>query len=383
MKNFLFVFKFIAKIIYAFLKLLPIQNKVVLISRFNKETSIDFQLLENEIKNVNPNIKVKILNHKLKNKFLLISDVLIEMYHLATSNSAIIDSYVIPVSILKHKKDLVIIQIWHAIGSIKKFGHASLNTKEGASHKTATIMDMHKNYTYVITSGHDTIPFYAEAFNIERKRIKAIGMPRVDYLNSLEIKNQKKNEIYNVYPILKTKKNILYAPTFRKNENIPYEEIIKKIDFNRYNLIIKKHINDISEIKTDRNIIIDQQFHHTDMLFVADYIITDYSAIAFEAAALLIPTYFFVYDIEKYKKNRGLFINFNEDKFPGFVSSNSNDIVNAIEQNIHNISEMKRFKEKYIANTNGISTKRIIELLELKGGYEYDPVVEKVINWFS
>lgn len=359
------------------------QNKVVLISRFNKETSIDFQLLENEIKDVNPNVKVKILNHKLKNKFLLIFDVLIEMYHLATSSSAIIDSYVIPVSILNHKKDLVIIQIWHAIGSIKKFGHASLNTKEGASHKTATIMNMHKNYTYVITSGHDTIPFYAEAFNIEKNKIKAIGMPRVDYLNNLEIKKKKQKEIYKVYPVLKTKKNILYAPTFRKNEEIPYEEIIEKIDFSQYNLIIKKHINDISEIKTDKNVILDQQFHHTDMLFVADYVITDYSAIAFETAALSIPTYFFIYDIEKYKKNRGLFIDFNEDEISGFVSSNASDIIKAIEKKICNHSKMNNFKEKYVANTNGISTKRIIELLELKGGYEYDPAVEKVINWFS
>jgi ATP-dependent DNA ligase len=73
---------------------------------------------------------VVILNHKPKDKAYLILQVLNEMFHLATSKYCIIDSYVIPVSILKHRNKLVIIQIWHALGAIKKFGYASLGLKE-------------------------------------------------------------------------------------------------------------------------------------------------------------------------------------------------------------------------------------------------------------
>lgn len=372
MKNFLLFSKVIARFIYFFLKLLPTQNKVVLISRFNKTTSIDFKLIEEEIKQVSPNTSIKILNHKLRNKFLLICDVLIEMYHLATSKAAIIDSYVIPVSILNHKKNLIIIQIWHALGAIKKFGHASLNTKEGASTKTAQIMDMHKNYNYVIASGKETVPFYAKAFNIDESKIKVFGMPRVDYLNNENVKNKIIKEIYKVYPTLKEKKNILYVPTFRKNQTIPYNDIINKINFSKYNLIIKKHISDPSEIKTDKNIILDYKFDSIDMLFVSDYVITDYSAIAFEAAFLNIPTFFFIYDIEKYKKNRGLFINMTNEEVSGFISTRPNEIIKAIEENIYDLSKVKNFKKKYVSNTNGNSTKYIVKLLNLESGYDYE-----------
>lgn len=371
MKNFLLFSKVIARFIYFFLKLLPTQNKVVLISRFNKTTSIDFKLIEEEIKQVSPNTSIKILNHKLRNKFLLICDVLIEMYHLATSKAAIIDSYVIPVSILNHKKNLIIIQIWHALGAIKKFGHASLNTKEGASTKTAQIMDMHKNYTYVISNSPQTAKFYAKAFNVEKNKIKNYGMPRLDYLINNEIKNKIKKEIYKTYPILKNKINILYVPTFRKNKTIPYDKLIEKIDLNKYNLIIKKHINDKSKIKTNKNIIIDTKFDTTNILFIADYVITDYSALAFEAAFLDIPVHFWVYDFEKYIKRRGLFINVNEKNMPGVISKKIDEIISSIQKNEYDFSRLKKFKEKYVVNSNGKSTEQIVKLIISKGG-NYD-----------
>lgn len=371
MKNFLWFFKLSARFIYFFLKLLPSQNKIVLISRFNKKTSIDFELLENKIKEFNSQTKVVVLNHKLRNKCLLILDVLIEMYHLTTSKGAIIDSYVIPVSILNHKKSLIIIQIWHAMGAIKKFGHASLDTKEGASSKVAKIMDMHKNYTYVISNSTATSKLYAQAFNISEDKIKVLGMPRIDYLNNSDTKNKLKDEIYNTYPILRNKKNILYVPTFRKNKTIPYDKLIEKIDLNKYNLIIKKHINDKSKIKTNKNIIIDTKFDTTNILFIADYVITDYSALAFEAAFLDIPVHFWVYDFEKYIKRRGLFINVNEKNMPGVISKKIDEIISSIQKNEYDFSRLKKFKEKYVVNSNGKSTEQIVKLIFSKGG-SYD-----------
>ena len=116
-------------ITYFFLKLLPTSNKVVLISRFFKTTSIDFELLIKEINTTYPNYKIVVLNHKETSPLKSVNNILIEMYHLATSKAAIIDSYIIPISVLTHKKELVIIQIWHALGAIKKFGYASIDRK--------------------------------------------------------------------------------------------------------------------------------------------------------------------------------------------------------------------------------------------------------------
>lgn len=202
----IFLAKILAKLIYAFLKLLPVKRKITLISRFNKKTSIDFKLLINEIKRRDENIEIIVLNHKLRTRNLLIIDVLIEMYHIATSKVCIIDSYIIPISTLRHKKSLTVIQIWHSIGVSKNFGFTALGLKEGANKKLAKIMNMHKNYDYIIASGETSIEYYQKSFNVEKDIIKNIGLPRIDYLLDLEEKEKIKKKLKNKYNLNNTKK---------------------------------------------------------------------------------------------------------------------------------------------------------------------------------
>ena len=67
-----------------------------------------------------------------------------QMYHIATSRVVILDSYCIVISILKHKKKLTIIQMWHAMGAFKKFGYSIIGKSEGTSKKIIDLMRMHK-----------------------------------------------------------------------------------------------------------------------------------------------------------------------------------------------------------------------------------------------
>ena len=102
--------------IYFFLKLLPTNNKkVIFISRQSNRISLDFQLLQEEIYNLNPNYKVVLLCNKVDHSFKGIINyylnTLKHLYHLATAKVCIVDSYCLAVSIPKHKKDLIIIQI--------------------------------------------------------------------------------------------------------------------------------------------------------------------------------------------------------------------------------------------------------------------------------
>lgn len=355
--------KFNAKIIYFIFKMFPIQNKIILISRLSRKTSIDFNLLEKEIYRRDPTINIVILNHKRKNAISHTFDILIEMYHLATSRVCIIDSYVIPVSILNHKEELVIIQLWHALGAIKKFGHAILDKREGSTHQLADLMDMHKNYDYVICGGEASIPFFAEAFNIEPQKIKPYSLPRVDYLLDEKQVGKNKEEIIRAYNQLKKRKTILYAPTFRKNDSLKIKDLINNIDFNNYNLIIKKHPLDKTCIEELENIIVDKHFSTLKLLSIANYVITDYSAVAFEAAVLNIPVYFYVYDIDKYQEYRGLNIDlFREIR--GAAFKDAERLMLAIGRGDYNFEQLKKFKKKYINVIDQTSTNKIVDLIE-------------------
>lgn len=82
-----------------------------------------------------------------------------QMKALATSKVAVLDGYCILASMLNHKSDLKIIQIWHALGAFKRFGKSILDKESGKSSKTAAAFKMHNNYDLIAASGDACVPF--------------------------------------------------------------------------------------------------------------------------------------------------------------------------------------------------------------------------------
>ncbi len=120
----------ILKMIYAPMKLLKTKNKIVYISRESDEPPLDFILLEKEIKKLDGTVKNVMLTKLLKKGFLntvlYMTHMLEQMYHIATSKVVVLDTFCMAVSLLNHKKETKVIQIWHAMGAIKKFGHLTI-----------------------------------------------------------------------------------------------------------------------------------------------------------------------------------------------------------------------------------------------------------------
>ena len=120
-----------AKILYNIFKLFPTKNKITMISRQSDKETLDFKLLREEIEKTDKNIKVVTLCHKLEGGInATISEkikygihMLSQMYNIATSKVVILDSYCILISIMKHKNNLKVIQMWHSMGTMKKFGY--------------------------------------------------------------------------------------------------------------------------------------------------------------------------------------------------------------------------------------------------------------------
>ena len=361
----------ILNIIYFFIKLLPTRNKVTMISRQSNSMSLDFELVKNEIEK-HKKYKVIVLCKKLEGKekakiFDLIKygfHMLKQMYHIATSKAVILDSYCIVISILKQKKNLKVIQMWHSIGTMKKFGYDILDQEEGNSSKMAKILKMHKNYSYVLCAGegykHDLI----RQFDCDEKIIRLIPLPRLDLLSDKEYIEDIKNKIYDKYPTLKEKKNIVYVPTFRKDETEfkkHIDTLIKLIDYKKYNLIIKLH--PLSEIKIDnKNVILAEEFNSMEMIIVSDYVITDYSCILYEAGFINKALYFDAFDYDEYNKNRSLNIDYFND-LPGVVSKNIEEIIKSIEKEKYDYKKLNKFINKYV-NYNGNSAEKIYELIK-------------------
>lgn len=350
------------QIIYFFLKFQKQKpNKIVFISRLSDKKTLDFELLEKELRtNGYDNIVFLCKRIDSFNKDLLgnIKYTIKCLNHLSTSKVCVTDSYTLAVSAVNHKKSLKIIQIWHSLGAIKKFGYQTLGTTSGRDTKTANVLQMHKNYDYIISGSKTMTKYFAEAFNYPVKSFLNYGLPRMDYL--LENEQQLITKITEKYPILKEKKNILYAPTFRTTKDDQTHELINHIDFNKYNLIIKCHANQQLTIDNP-NVLKCENFTALDLITICDYLITDYSGIAIEAAILNKKTFYYVYDYDKYQHNNGLNIDLYQE-MPGCVFDNAEDLIKKLEKK-YDSKILQKYREKYIEVRDGTSTKKISKLI--------------------
>ena len=225
-------------------------------------------------------------------------------------------------------------------------------------------MNMHKNYDVVLSSSEFAKKNFAEAFNVELDKVRVMGLPRIDFLTSKVLKEETKTKILSIYSVLSNnKKNIVYVPTFRKNGQVDIKNIIDLVDYTKYNLIIKLHSGkEQIYIDNSENYIEGNAFTGMEFLHIADYVITDYSAISVEAAIAEKPLYFYVYDYNKYKKSRDMYIDF-EKEMPGVISENANEIITGIEKEIVYGEKLKLFIEKFVSTKEKNNTKILAEFV--------------------
>lgn len=360
MKIILSLLKAFLNFIYFFMKLKKTnKNKITFLSRQQNDISLDMKLIKEELLKNNKNLEMVFLCKRfdnIKKHFISYGFYNLKiMHHISTSHVVITDSYSLPVSVLHHKKDLKVMQIWHALGAIKKFGYQTVGKTSGRKSVIANTLCMHKNYDAIISGSKASTKFFMEAFNYKENVFLNYGLPRIDYLINNHTKL--KCEILNKYKGLKSKINILYAPTFRTTKDFEINDLIKEIDFSKYNLILKCHKNQIVAVKNN-NIYTCSAFSALELLSVCDYLITDYSAIAIEASILNIKTFYYCYDYQKYIENNGLNIDLYKE-MPGVVFSNAKDLMKKLDSNNYDINLVLNYKNKYIDIQNGISTKLI------------------------
>lgn len=350
------------RFIYFFMKFKKInKNKVVFLSRLSDNKTLDFKLLEKELSK-NKNIEIIFLCKRIEN----LSDNIISnfiytlkcLYHLADAKVCVTDTYSLAVSAVNHKKDLKIIQIWHSMGAIKKFGLQSVGNKSGRSKKTARVLGMHKNYDYIISGSEAMTKYFMQAYGYPKSNFLNYGLPRMDYLlnNHLDVKKK----ILKKYPVLKKKQNILYVPTFRTTGEDGTMDIINNVNFDKYNLIVKGHAN--QALKFNDKVLGCDSFGALDLICIADYIITDYSGIAIEAAILNKKTLYYVFDYEEYDKNTGINIDLFKE-MPKCCFKDAKKLCEYIEKDSYDMNTLIKYKNKYIDVKDGTSTKKIVDLI--------------------
>jgi len=293
------------------------------------------------------------------------------LYNVATSKYILIDDFFPLMYVLKIRKGTKFIQVWHALGAYKRVGYSR---QDIGNPKSLT----HKNYTDTIVSSDSIVDNYSEAFGIEKEKVHPLGIPRTDlFFNKKAIENIK-NELYKKYELLKEKRIILFAPTFRgkgrksahyPEEYIDLDSIYKNLESNDL-LIIKMHpfIKNKIEIKEEyKDKIVDMTAYNdiNELLLITDLLITDYSSVIFDYSFMEKPVVFYVPDLEEYSDSRSFYYDYDEYMY-GVIAKNQEELVSVLSISSVDIEKIEKFKEKFLNCCDGDSTKRFVEELILK-----------------
>lgn len=348
---------------YAVMKLfIRPKDRVVFLSRQSDVPSTDFRLLEAEIKRLSPSTECVFsckLGLKSEMGLSYIPLLLRQMALLAGAKACITESFCPPISLLRHRKSLRVVQIWHSMVAIKRFGWQTVGTEEGSSAAVAEGMRMHKGYDFVCVGSEYMREFFAEAMRQPIDSVLPLGSPHADVLLARD-KAAARAEAEKVYPQLAGRRLVLYAPTMRRGEAIDCEELISSFDYDSAALMVKLHPLDRHTRITDERVILDTHFSTGDAVCAADAVISDYSGVCADAALLDKPVFFFMPDIERYSERCGL--NFRPDElFASLSFTDAKGIIAALDK-APDSGALARLRELLAGGCDGHSAERIARL---------------------
>lgn len=295
-------------------------------------------------------------------------------YKIARSKVVIVDDFTPVLNGVWAMKHCKLIQLWHACGAFKTFGFSRIG-KEGGPNQTSW---NHRSYDYAMVSSSEICRFYAEGFGIDEKNVKPLGVPRTDDFFKEEYKVEIRQRLYEQYPVLKGKKVILFAPTFRGNgagsayypfERFGADALLKELS-EEYILVIKHHpfvteVHPVDESVQSRVLDLSGESEINDLLFITDVLITDYSSVIFEASLLNIPMLFYAFDLEEYVVNRDFYYPF-KNFVPGKIVRSLTDIICSIKAQEYEQDKVESFKHRFFDDLDGRSSERVADfVLEL------------------
>lgn len=320
-------------VIYTPLKLLPTQHKVVMISREHPTEPNDFADLRAAIARRDPTIRVVTLVRMVPPGALAkvgyAAHMLRQLYHVATARVLVIDTYAIIASVLRHKKSLTIIQIWHALGAFKKFGLSIVGQAEGRDSRLAGAMRMHQGYDVVLASAEDARGPFANAFGTSIDKTVVAPLPRVDRLRDPARAADTRGRIYAQHPHLRDKRVAVFAPTFRLDGGVIVDASLLTAALATIGVhaVVKLHPLMLGHFGS--GIDTAAGFSTQELLHIADLFITDYSSALYEAALVGVPSYFLAPDLDDYLASRDFYLDYRRD-LPGPIVGDIAELVEAI-----------------------------------------------------
>lgn len=245
------------------------------------------------------------------------------LYELCTAR-VIVTNYRMT-DLFKKRKGQIYVQTWHSSLRLKMIEKDS-ETSLPPHYVTMAKADSRQIDVLLSGCGFST-GIFKRAFWYDGKILES-GTPRCDVLFGKD--NEKNAEIKLRLGISAETKVLLYAPTFRKNDNLTCYNIdyLRLLDTlyetmpSEWKILVRlhPHLKKYStELLRNEKSVLDVTDYDDiqELLMISDYLVSDYSGLIFDFMITRRPCVLYTPDLEEYTaRDRNLYFNINELPFP-------------------------------------------------------------------
>lgn len=271
----------------------------------------------------------------------------------------------------KRKKQLYI-QTWHGGIALKKIEKDAENALNKSYVKFAKKDS--KNADVFISNSKFNTNMYRNAFWYNGEVLEC-GVPRNDlFFNNVK---ETTDKVKNFFNIDINKKIVMYAPTFRKDNNLDvykfdYEKCIQEFNerfSEEYVMLIRLHPNVFrksTELNFNSENLLNASFYPDmqELLVATDILITDYSSSMFDFMLTKKPCFIYASDIKDYSDDRGFY--FELEKLPFVISKSTEEMIKNI-QSFNNeiyLEHVAKFLKEQGCVDDGSASKEVVDWIE-------------------
>ncbi|MFF4925529.1 CDP-glycerol glycerophosphotransferase family protein [Kitasatospora sp. NPDC001261] len=275
------------------------------------------------------------------------------------------------------RPDQVVVQTWHGT-PLKQIGFDFEKVWFTDSKYLKSLAREVPNWSLLVAGNRWSAPVLRRAFDFKGEILES-GSPRNDLLFATD-REKTAEQVRERLGLPEGKKVVLYAPTWREDRRRPQGgyQIDLRIDLAAARaalgddqvLLVRRHHLMCGQIPGAGNGYIWDVGTYPDMaelLLIADVLVTDYSASAFDFASTGKPIVFFTHDLEHYRDNlRGFSLNF-EAEAPGPMPATSEELLSVLgrvdEVAAKYADRAAAFREAYCDLDDGKASARVVDAM--------------------
>ncbi|MDI3408891.1 bifunctional glycosyltransferase/CDP-glycerol:glycerophosphate glycerophosphotransferase [Streptomyces cavernicola] len=233
---------------------------------------------------------------------------------------------------------------------------------------------------FLVRSEHD-VRTLAEAYRLPREKLLPVGYPRNDRLVAARAHDEREGRFPRPplaarLGIPDHKKTVLYAPTFRGAPKDGRRHQLL-LDVRRFTeefgdecaLLVRAHYMERAELPVCApGTLFDVSDHHdvSELLCLADVLVTDYSSIMFDYALLDRPIVLFAPDLDAYAAERGSYFDLRE-RAPGPVAETEDELLRTLADlkpaDAEHAERRREFAAEFGTHDDGGSARAVVDAL--------------------